>query len=69
MNSDRGDDVADEGKEPDQRIEAEAHAGARDDERGVEKSRKRVDPGNAGATGAGARQVAEAEAIDGGHGG
>ena len=30
----RGDDVADDGKEPDQRIQAEAHAGARNDERG-----------------------------------
>jgi hypothetical protein len=49
----RGDDVADDGKEPDQRIQAEANAGARDDERGVEQSRKRVDPGNASATGAG----------------
>ena len=65
----RGDDVANYGKEPDQRIQAEAHAGPRDDERGVKQSRKRVDPGNAGATGAGARQVVEAEAISGGHGG
>ena len=65
----RGDDVADDGKEPDQRIEAEAHAGARDDERSVEQSRKRVDPGNTSPTGAGARQVIEAEAIGGGHGG
>jgi hypothetical protein len=32
----RGYDVADDGKEPDQRIQAEAHAGARYDERGVE---------------------------------
>jgi hypothetical protein len=60
------------GKSPDQRIEAEAHAGARDDEGGVKQGRKRVDLGNAGGTGAGARQVeveAEAEAIGGGHGG
>jgi hypothetical protein len=63
----RGDDVAGDGKEPDQRIQAEAHAGARDDERGVEQGRKRVDPGNAGAPGAGARQVIEAETIGGGH--
>ena len=65
----RGDDVADDGKEPDQRIQTEAHAGARDDERSVEQSRKRVHPGNASATGARARQVVEAEAIGGGHGG
>src|SRR5262249_48248538 len=32
-----GDDVADDGKEPDQRIQSEAHAGARDDEHGVEQ--------------------------------
>jgi hypothetical protein len=62
-------DSADDGKEPDQRIQAEAHAGARYDERGVEQSRKRVDPGNASATGAWGRQLVEAEAIGGGHGG
>jgi len=33
----RGDDVADDGKEPDQRVKAEAHAGAGDDERGVKQ--------------------------------
>ena len=33
----RGDDVADDGKEPDQRIQTEARAGARYDERGVER--------------------------------
>src|SRR5262245_41447369 len=64
----RGDEIADGGKEPNQSIEAEAHAGAGQDERGVEQGRKRVDPGNAGATGAGMRKV-EAEAISGGHGG
>src|SRR5215510_3154969 len=64
----RGDDVADDGKEPNQRIEAEAHAGAGDDERGVKQGRKRVEPGDAGATGAGAHQV-EAKAIRGGHSG
>src|SRR5215475_4975006 len=64
----RGDDVADDGKEPDQRIQAEAHAGARDDERGVKQGCKRVDPCNAGAPRAGAREVVEAEAIGGGHG-
>jgi hypothetical protein len=62
----RGDDVADGGKEPDQRIEAEAHGGAGDNKRGVEQGRKRVDPGNAGATGAGAGKV-EVEVIGGGH--
>jgi hypothetical protein len=61
----RGDDVADDGKEPNQRIEAKAHAGAGEDERGVKQGRKGVDPRNAGATGARARQV-EAEAIGGG---
>jgi hypothetical protein len=39
--------VADGGKEPDQSIEAEAHVGAGDDERGVEQGRKRFDPGKA----------------------
>src|SRR4030095_16639611 len=59
-------DVADAGHEPDQRIEAEAHAGAGDDERGVEQGRERVDAGNAGGAGTPARKV---EAIRGGHGG
>jgi hypothetical protein len=66
MNSDNAVVFADSGKEPDQRIEAEAHGGAGDNKRGVEQGRERVDPGNAGATGAGARKV-EVEAISGGH--
>jgi hypothetical protein len=62
----RGDDVPDGGEEPDQRIEAEAHVGAGDHKRGVEQGRKRVHPGNAGASGAGTGKV-EVEAIGGGH--
>src|SRR5262245_25834919 len=46
----RSDGVADDGNEPDQRIEAEAHTGAGDDQRGVEQGGKRVDPRDAGAT-------------------
>ena len=42
--------VADDGKETDQRIEAEAYTGAGDDQRGVEQGGKRVDPRDAGAT-------------------
>jgi hypothetical protein len=59
-------DSAVDGKEPDQRIKAEAYAGAGDDERGVEQRGKRVDPRDAGATRARSRQV-KAEAIGGGH--
>jgi hypothetical protein len=50
----RGDDVADDGKDPDQRIQAEAQRRCRDDERGVEQGRKRLDPGNAGPESGGA---------------
>ena len=56
--------VANNGKEPDQPIKAEAYARAGDDERGVEQGRKRVNPRDAGATRARSRKV---EAIGGGH--
>ena len=51
----RGCSVANNGKEPDQPIDAKAYAGAGDDEGGVEQGSKRVDPRDASATRARAR--------------
>jgi hypothetical protein len=64
----RGDDVADDGKDPDQRIQAEAHAGA-----GMPSAvSSRVASASIRAMRApraGARKVIEAETIGAGHGG
>ena len=60
----RSDGVAEDGKEPDQRIKAEAYARPGDDKRGVEQRGKRVDPRDAGVTRGRTRLI---EVIGGGH--